>query len=132
MKNFDGIKIGDRLRIIGNGAPGYANVGDEVTVDHFIKDGITVKRSDGKPADFLYSCGAERLELLVEEIPNTLPCPFCGTVPYWSPVRVYGNGEKSPATIKCRKCNYNLHGYDNNKLIEKWNTRTGGVNVSQH
>jgi len=71
---------------------------------------ITMKNSDG---------------IKIESVPNLLPCPFCGIPPYWSPVKIYGNGEKSPAMIRCRKCNYTMHEYDNDDLFEKWNTRNG-------
>lgn len=64
MIDFATIKPGDKLRIVGAGAPGFAKLGDIVTV----------KSCDGKqrcdvihdetdePAFFALTCGAARLE----------------------------------------------------------------------
>ena len=51
------------------------------------------------------------------------PCPFCGYEPETRKVIVYPNGEKSPAFIKCRRCNYGLFGYNYEALVVHWNCR---------
>ena len=63
MIKFNEIKPGDRLRIVGQGAPGFAKLGDVVEV--ISTDGrqrCDVKRSDGAEAFFALTCGAARLE----------------------------------------------------------------------
>lgn len=51
------------------------------------------------------------------------PCPFCGYEPETREVHVYPNGEKSPASIKCKRCNYHLFGYNEEALFVHWNCR---------
>ena len=63
MIDYSQVKIGDRLRIVGAGAPGFAKLGDIVTVTE--TDGrqrVDVVREDGAPAFFALTCGAARLE----------------------------------------------------------------------
>jgi len=54
---------GDKLRIVGMGAPGFANLGDivEVVSCNFMNR-CDVKRADGERAYFALTCGAQRLE----------------------------------------------------------------------
>jgi hypothetical protein len=63
MIDYAKIKPGDKLRITGMGAPGFAKLGDIVEV--ISTNGRTrcdVKREDGETASFALTCGAERLE----------------------------------------------------------------------
>lgn len=61
--DFSKTKVGDKLRIVGAGAPGFAKLGDVVEVvscnGHNRCD---VKREDGETAYFALTCGAARLE----------------------------------------------------------------------
>ena len=50
-------------------------------------------------------------------------CPFCGGKVDMKSVVIYSNGERSPASIKCKKCNYCMTAFDNDELIKRWNTR---------
>lgn len=50
-------------------------------------------------------------------------CPFCGYEPETKEVHVYPNGEKSPAFIKCKRCNYHLFSYNEEGLFVHWNCR---------
>lgn len=63
MIDYSKTKEGDRLRITGMGAPGFAKLGDIVTV----KSCNGVNRCDvvseaGESAYFALTCGAQRLE----------------------------------------------------------------------
>jgi len=62
MIDFDKVKIGDKLRIVGAGAPGFAKLGDVVTVTATAPRRVDVVRDDGKSAYFALTCGAARLE----------------------------------------------------------------------
>lgn len=65
MIDFAKVQPGDKLRIVGAGAPGFAAVGDVVTVKS--TDGrqrCDVVREDGGEAFFALTCGAARLEPL--------------------------------------------------------------------
>ena len=68
MIEFSKIKPGDKLRIVGAGAPGFASLGDIVTVISCNgRNRCDVARSDGKTAYFALTCGAARLEALPPE-----------------------------------------------------------------
>ena len=60
--NYAETKRGDILLITGAGAPGYAELGDLVRVTSVHKEGVIVENRDGKPAEFVFNCGAARLE----------------------------------------------------------------------
>jgi len=63
MIEFAKMKEGDKLKIVGAGAPGFAKLGDVVTVTKC--DGrqrVDVAREDGESAYFALTCGAARLE----------------------------------------------------------------------
>jgi hypothetical protein len=60
-------KPGDKLRITGMGAPGFARLGDIVTVTAC--NGVNrcdVVNEAGEPAYFALTCGAQRLESITE------------------------------------------------------------------
>lgn len=68
MKNFTGIAVGDVLKITGQGAPGFAELGEEVQVIELLRHpGVRVclMRDKSITASFVLSCGAERLEKVV-------------------------------------------------------------------
>lgn len=63
MKDFTEVCVGDELRIVGMGAPGFANLGDVVKVTKIIPYGVEVELlTNGHRAEFILSCGASRLE----------------------------------------------------------------------
>ena len=63
MINYTETKPGDKLKIVGAGAPGFANLGDVVTVVSCNGvNRVDVVRADGESAYFALTCGAGRLE----------------------------------------------------------------------
>lgn len=62
MIEYENTKVGDILKIVGRGAPGYANIGDLVRVIEVHKNSVKVENRDGETVEFLYNCGAARLE----------------------------------------------------------------------
>lgn len=62
MIDYSTVKIGDKLRIVGAGAPGFAKLGDIVEVTATGSNRVDVKRDDGFSAHFALACGAARLE----------------------------------------------------------------------
>jgi hypothetical protein len=64
---FDKVKVGDKLRIVGAGAPGFAKLGDVVTVTQVADRRVDVAREDGATAYFALTCGAARLDPIDEK-----------------------------------------------------------------
>ncbi len=62
MIEYGKVNRGDILRIIGEGAPGYANLGDLVRVLERTTHGVKVENKDGADCEFVFNCGAARLE----------------------------------------------------------------------
>jgi len=62
MIDYAKINIGDVLKIVGVGAPGYAQLGDLVRVTEVHRNSVMVENRDGDPCEFIYNCGAARLE----------------------------------------------------------------------
>jgi hypothetical protein len=62
MINYAKTKRGDILRVVGAGAPGYAEIGDLVRVTATNQNGVWVEDRNGKPCEFVFNCGAARLE----------------------------------------------------------------------
>lgn len=62
MVKYSELRKGDILRIVGAGAPGYASLGDLVRVTEVVANGVTVEDKCGDPCEFVYNCGAARLE----------------------------------------------------------------------
>jgi len=64
MIRYDEIVAGDRLKIVGMGAPGFAKLGDTViVVSTNGKNRCDVRHEvTGEEAYFALTCGAERLE----------------------------------------------------------------------
>lgn len=63
MIEYENTQRGDILRIVGAGAPGYAKLDDLVRVTTVQKNAVTVENRDGKVVDFMFNCGAARLEV---------------------------------------------------------------------
>ena len=71
MIEYSNTKIGDKLRVTGMGALGFARLGDIVTVkkctdkNHGRID--VVHDETGKEAFFVLTCGAQRLEPVLDQ-----------------------------------------------------------------
>lgn len=61
MIDYEKVEKGDILEITGAGAPGFARLGDLVRVVEVHKNSVDVEDRDGKPCEFLFNCGAARL-----------------------------------------------------------------------
>jgi hypothetical protein len=66
MIDFKTIKVGDSVKVVGMGAPGFAELGEtlEITLVGEKMDRVWAVRHDGEEAFFALTCGASRLELL--------------------------------------------------------------------
>lgn len=62
MIEYNKTNKGDILKVVGAGAPGYAQLGDLVRVTDVFPNGVKVEDKYGKPCEFVYNCGAARLE----------------------------------------------------------------------
>lgn len=65
MIDYSKVRPGDKLRITGMGAPGFARLGDTVTVEACTADNhgrCDVVNAAGEKAYFALTCGAQRLE----------------------------------------------------------------------
>jgi hypothetical protein len=62
MIEYSEIKVGDRLRIVGAGAPGTYALGQIVTVTKIEPNEVWTKDSSNVTASFFNHCGAARLE----------------------------------------------------------------------
>jgi hypothetical protein len=60
--NFSEVQRGDILKLVGAGAPGYAQLGDLLRITGVTKNGVMVEDRHGKPCEFIFNCGAARLE----------------------------------------------------------------------
>lgn len=59
---YSEVGVGDILRIVPPGAPGWAQVGDLVRVLSVKENAVNVEDRDGSPCEFSFNCGAARLE----------------------------------------------------------------------
>ncbi len=66
MIDYTKTKIGDKLKIVGQGAPGYAELGDIVTVESVQNNRVDVVNKSGSKAYFALTCGAMRLEPVIK------------------------------------------------------------------
>tara|TARA_R110000851_G_scaffold183993_1_gene333425 strand:+ start:105 stop:308 length:204 start_codon:yes stop_codon:yes gene_type:complete len=63
MIEYNDVAVGDELKITGMGAPGFAKLGDVVTVTkNNGKDKLHVVNEAGEEASFALTCGAQRLK----------------------------------------------------------------------
>jgi len=63
MIDFKAIAVGDKVKVVGMGAPGFAALGDELTISKVEPNKVYAKRADGEEAFFALTCGASRLEI---------------------------------------------------------------------
>jgi hypothetical protein len=79
MIDYGKVRVGDVLRIIGDGAPGYAEIGDLVRVASVSKNGVKIENKRGIAGEFVFACGAARLEATAfkEPIPGDHSQPAC-------------------------------------------------------
>lgn len=66
MIDFKTVQIGNKVKVVGAGAPGFADLGDVLEITAVMRDRVYAKREDGEQAFFALTCGAARLELLSE------------------------------------------------------------------
>jgi len=64
MIDFKTINIGDKVKVVGMGAPGFAALGSTLTITKVEPNRVYAERDDGKSAFFALTCGASRLELV--------------------------------------------------------------------
>lgn len=64
MIDYATIKPGDKVKVVGMGAPGFAKLGDELEITKTATDRVWAKRADGEEVFFALTCGASRLELI--------------------------------------------------------------------
>ena len=62
MIDYQKVKRGDILKIVGTGAPGYAKLGELVRVTNVRPNAVDVENTKGSPCEFCFNCGAARLE----------------------------------------------------------------------
>ena len=62
MIDYAKVKRGDIVRVVGVGAPGYATLGDLLRIVEVHTNGVLVEDKRGQPCEFVYNCGAARLE----------------------------------------------------------------------
>lgn len=62
MIEYSKTRRGDILKIVGIGVPGYAELDDLVRVTSVSQEGVYVEDRHGKPCEFVFNCGAARLE----------------------------------------------------------------------
>jgi len=68
MIDFAKVKEGDKLKIVGAGAPGFAKLGEVVTVTSCNeRNRCDVVNEAGESAYFALTCGAARLEPVTVE-----------------------------------------------------------------
>jgi hypothetical protein len=53
---------GDILRVVGAGAPGHYALGELVRVKRIHREGVLTENKDGVEVEFVFNCGAARLE----------------------------------------------------------------------
>lgn len=68
MIDYSKVKPGDKLRVTGMGAPGFAKLGDTVTVKACTAANHgkceVIHDQSGEECHFVLTCGAERLETI--------------------------------------------------------------------
>ena len=68
MIDFKTIAVGDKVKVVGEGATGFAKLGDELKITKVQSDRVYAERSDGEDAFFALTCGAARLELVTPNV----------------------------------------------------------------
>lgn len=68
MIDYANTKAGDKVKVVGGGAPGFANLGDILTVTSCNGTNKLYAKTDaGDEAYFALTCGAARLEPVTSE-----------------------------------------------------------------
>ena len=67
MIDFNTVRVGEKVKVVGMGAPGFAELGDILEITKIEPDKVYAKREDGKEAFFALTCGASRLEAHTNE-----------------------------------------------------------------
>lgn len=67
MIDFNTIKEGDKVKVVGMGAPGFASPGDTLEITKVETQRVLAIRGDGEEAYFALTCGAERLEKILSD-----------------------------------------------------------------
>jgi hypothetical protein len=62
MIAYAATKRGDILKVVGAGAPGRYELGELVRVPEVHRDSCTVENRDGVQVEFVFNCGAARVE----------------------------------------------------------------------
>jgi hypothetical protein len=62
MIDFNTIQVGDKVKVVGMGAPGFAKLDDILEITEVRQDRVYTKRNTGEIAFFALTCGASRLE----------------------------------------------------------------------
>ena len=62
MIDYAKVQRGDILKVAGAGAPGFAKIGDLVRVLSTTRNGVEVEDKSGEKCEFVFNCGAARLE----------------------------------------------------------------------
>lgn len=76
MIDYKTIKVGDKVKVVGMGAPGFAKLDDELEITAVYENKVDAKREDGQVAFFALTCGAQRLEKIFEKM-NYYQCDYC-------------------------------------------------------
>ena len=64
MIDFNTVKVGDTVKVVGMGAPGFAALGDTLTISKVEDNRVYATRGDGEEVFFALTCGASRLEIV--------------------------------------------------------------------
>lgn len=64
--DFKTAQVGDKVKVVGMGAPGFANLGDILEITKVEPNRVYAKRADGEEAFFALTCGASRLQPIPE------------------------------------------------------------------
>ncbi len=62
MIDYEKTNRGDILKVVSPGAPGFVKIGDLVRVLERTKRGVVVENKHGEDCEFVFDCGAARLE----------------------------------------------------------------------
>jgi hypothetical protein len=68
--DFNSIKVGEKVKVVGMGAPGFAKLGDILEITKVEPNRVYATREDGEEAYFALTCGASRLEKITPEQEN--------------------------------------------------------------
>ena len=61
MIDFKTIRVGNKVKVVGMGARGFAELGDTLEITKVEPNKVYAKRDDGEEAFFALTCGASRM-----------------------------------------------------------------------